>query len=93
METNQRIEAVVSGTVQGVSFRYYTQRKAMELGLTGWVRNEPDGTVRLVAEGVKEALEKLLTFVRQGPTYAKVEKCEHAWSEGTGEFERFRIVH
>ena len=88
----KRLEAVVSGRVQGVSFRYYTQRKAMEFGVVGWVRNESNGTVRLVAEGPEESLQPLLEFIKQGPPYAQVSKCEFSWEEARGEFERFRIT-
>ena len=52
---SRRLEAVISGRVQMVSFRHYTQQKALELGVVGWVRNEPDGTVRTVAEGEEAA--------------------------------------
>lgn len=89
----KRLEAVVSGRVQGVSFRYYTQRKAMELGVVGWVRNESDGTVRTVAEGEDSALQSFREFLDVGPPYAEVTSVEDHWREATGEFERFRITH
>jgi acylphosphatase len=89
----KRLEAVVSGRVQGVSFRYYTQRKAVELGVVGWVRNESDGTVRTVAEGEEPALRGFREFLEVGPPYAEVTSVEEHWKEATGEFERFRIVH
>ena len=91
--TSKRLEAVVSGRVQGVSFRYYTQRKAMDLGVVGWVRNEPDGTVRTVAEGEDSALKSFREFLDVGPPYAEVTSVEEQWKEATGEFERFRITH
>ncbi|TMG57453.1 MAG: acylphosphatase, partial [Chloroflexi bacterium] len=55
----ERLHAVVRGDVQGVGFRYYVQRKARQLGLPGWVRNNDDGSVELVAEGERDALEQL----------------------------------
>ena len=88
-----RLQATVSGRVQGVSFRYYTQRTALSLGLTGWVRNESNGDVRLVAEGEREKLEELLEFVQEGPSYARVSGVEFGWGEATGEFGRFQIIH
>lgn len=88
----QRLEARVSGTVQGVSFRYYTQREAMKLGVVGWVRNESNGDVKLVAEGDREKLESLLDFVRTGPPYANVIDVGFHWCEPTGEFRRFQIT-
>ena len=89
----KRLEAVVEGRVQGVSFRYYTQQKAMELGVKGWARNESDGTVRTVAEGEEATLESFLEFLNGGSPYAKVASVDFEWKAATGEFERFRIVH
>lgn len=89
----KRLEAVVSGRVQGVSFRYYTQRKAIELGVVGWVRNETNGNVRLVAEGSEEGLQGLLEFIKEGPPHARVSECDFQWSEPQGQFKRFRIAH
>ncbi len=67
------VRAVVSGAVQGVGFREATVRRAGELGVLGWVRNEEDGTVRVHAEGPEEAVDGLLAFLREGPPGAKVE--------------------
>lgn len=66
------IRATVSGSVQGVGFRESTVRRALELGLTGWVRNQPDGTVAVHAEGQEPAVEELLAFLRRGPRLAVV---------------------
>ena len=66
----------VVGKVQGVFFRASVQAKALELGLTGFVRNEPDGNVYLEAEGSVESLEKLVAWCRIGPPRATVEKVE-----------------
>ena len=66
----------VYGTVQGVFFRQSTQEKAQELGLTGFVRNEPDGSVYLEAEGEAEALQQLEKWCHQGPRMALVSKVE-----------------
>jgi acylphosphatase len=55
----KRIRAVVQGRVQGVFFRAYTQEEAQRLGLVGWVRNRPDGTVEAVAEGEAERIDQL----------------------------------
>jgi DNA ligase D-like protein (predicted 3'-phosphoesterase) len=67
------VRAVVSGAVQGVGFREATVRRAGELGVLGWVRNEDDGTVRVHAEGPEEAVDGLLAFLRKGPPGVKVE--------------------
>ena len=65
-EKNARLHAFVEGRVQGVNFRYNTTRTAEKLGLTGWVANRRDGRVEAVAEGPKDALEKLLAFLHEG---------------------------
>ncbi len=62
----------VKGKVQGVFFRKYTQRKAVELGITGWVRNCDDGSVEITAQGTEKAIEDFLSWCRQGPAAAKV---------------------
>ncbi len=69
----ERLEADVRGYVQGVGFRWFVVRKATQLGLGGWVSNEPDGTVRVVAEGNPAALDELLAALRSGPAGASVE--------------------
>jgi len=61
-----------SGTVQGVGFRHYTRREALRLGLTGWVRNLPDGRVEAVAAGSADQLDAFERFLRQGPPGASV---------------------
>jgi acylphosphatase len=87
----KRVEATVQGYVQGVSFRYYTQREALRLGLTGWVRNESDGSVSVVAEGPENNLNRLLDFLRHGPRMAVVKDVSAHWSSATTEFEDFTI--
>ena len=81
----------VSGLVQGVGFRAAVQRRAREMGLSGWVRNLPDGRVELVAEGPPDRLEALLEFCKVGPRGARVTGLEvrHEPPEG---LEGFRIT-
>lgn len=86
-----RLHIFVFGDVQGVFFRANTQDKARELGLRGWVRNARDGSVEIVAEGEKEALEQLLEWCSHGPAAATVSRLEHAWLENKDEFNDFRI--
>ncbi len=88
---NARVTAIVTGLVQGVNFRWFTQRRASELGLVGHVRNRSDGSVELVAEGPHDALERLLDAVRVGPASAVVENVQVDWDAPTGEFHRFEI--
>ena len=86
-----QLHGVVTGSVQGVSFRAFTQRRALELGLVGYVRNRSDGSVEFAAEGLRADLERLLDVVRVGPWMAAVENVETQWGAPTGEFFRFEI--
>jgi acylphosphatase len=86
-----RLHAIVRGFVQGVSFRYYTQRKAEVLGVAGWVRNRRDGSVEVTAEGTSAGLAALLDFLKAGPPSAEVSDVEAAWQEPTGEFSGFEV--
>jgi acylphosphatase len=88
---DQRLHAVVRGRVQGVSFRYETLRKANQLGVTGWVRNRPDGSVEVMAEGDRGRLNRLLDFLWQGPPAARVSEVETHWFAATGAFENFEV--
>jgi len=80
---------VVHGRVQGVFFRDSTRRRAASRGVTGWVRNRPDGTVEALFEGEPEAVDALVAFVREGPRGAVVERVEvaEAAAEGLAGFE------
>ena len=86
-----RLEATVRGRVQGVGFRYFVVRRAMELGVVGWVANTPDGSVQLVAEGSRDALDALEAGLRVGPMGAVVEAVDAVHMAGTGRLDRFRI--
>ncbi|HZD11054.1 MAG TPA: acylphosphatase [Candidatus Binatia bacterium] len=87
----ERLEASIYGHVQGVFFRDTTRREAQRLGLTGWVRNERDGSVRVMAEGDRNSLEALERFLHRGPSAAHVERVESEWLGATGEFRGFRV--
>jgi acylphosphatase len=81
----ERLRAVVRGRVQGVGFREFTRRRAAALGLSGWVRNRPDGAVELEAEGPRLALNELLRHLRTGPRLARVDAVDVGWLPATGE--------
>ena len=87
----ERLEVVVRGRVQGVAFRWYTQREARRLGLTGWVRNRPDGSVRLLAEGPRAALYLLWEWTARGPDRARIDGREVHRGEASGRFTDFTI--
>src|SRR5919108_5956237 len=88
----ERLHAVVRGDVQGVGFRYFVQRRAQQLGLTGWVRNNEDGSVELVAEGGRDQLEELKRALQEGPRMARVSRVETQWSNGTGNLRGFELA-
>lgn len=91
MSQLKQLTAVIYGTVQGVSFRYYTQQTARRLGLTGWVANQRDGAVKAVAEGDEVALQAFLDFLHEGSPAALVQRVDVTWTEGTGAFHTFSI--
>ncbi|HET7725989.1 MAG TPA: acylphosphatase [Candidatus Limnocylindrales bacterium] len=86
-----RLEAVVRGRVQGVGFRWFTVTRATALGCTGWVANQPDGTVRVVAEADRGTLEQLLAELREGPDGARVEAVTATWGTATSAFAGFGV--
>lgn len=77
----KRLHLIIHGRVQGVGFRWYTREKALELGLVGWVRNNPNGTVEIVAEGEETELKKLRDWCVEGPRFAMVERMEEKWED------------
>ena len=87
----RRLQATVRGRVQGVGFRYFVVRRAMELGIVGWVANDADGSVVVVAEGSPDALDALEAGLRVGPIGAVVEVVDAVRMAGTGRLERFRV--
>jgi acylphosphatase len=88
------IKVIVHGRVQGVYFRMFVEEKATELGLTGYVRNLPDGrSVETLVEGEKTQLERLTAFLKTGPPPSKVSKVEVSWSEYTGNYQDFSIKY
>ncbi|MBM4432591.1 MAG: acylphosphatase [Chloroflexi bacterium] len=87
------VRIIVYGRVQGVFFRAFASRQAKELGLTGYVRNLPGGAVEAQAEGERKQLEKLIGYLRVGPSAAEVERVETEWSEYSGRYSGFVIKH
>jgi len=85
------VQATVYGYVQGVLFRDFVSKRATELGLTGYVRNLPGGSVEVNAEGRRKQLEKLIGYLKVGPPTAEVEKVVVNWSEYTGGYSGFMI--
>lgn len=86
------VHVTVHGRVQGVNFRYFVERQADSLGLTGYARNLPTGReVEVFAEGKKDDLETLLDYLRTGPPRASVENIDVVWREYSGAYKRFGV--
>ncbi len=82
----------VGGHVQGVFFRVHTKERADQLGIGGWVKNEEDGSIGIIAEAKKEILEQFLGWIKkEGPPFAKIDRVDVKWERGSGEFTNFEI--
>jgi len=81
----------ISGRVQGVCFRHYCREQAENCGVKGFVRNNDDGSVEVVAEGGQEAVNRLIDWCRRGPPLASVSSCEENYEPAQGEFDSFTI--
>lgn len=86
-----RVHVFVSGSVQGVFFRQKTKQQAESFGVTGWVRNLPDGRVEAVFEGEEEAVKALVEYCHHGPSYARVTNIDASWEDYRGEFSDFKM--
>jgi acylphosphatase len=85
-----RARVIVRGQVQGVFFRAETRDRASSLGLGGWVRNNPDGTVEAAFEGDRERVESMVEWCRRGPSLARVDDVDVTWEDPQGE-SRFAV--
>jgi acylphosphatase len=90
---NERLEAIVRGRVQMVMYRDFAQRKGSGLRLSGYAKNLPDGTVRVIAEGPRATLEKYLKKLHQGSVLSRVDGVDASWLPATGEFKKFVIAY
>ena len=86
-----RAHVFYSGRVQGVGFRYTAEKLAMELDLTGWVKNLPDGRVEMVCEGPREKIELLLNHIRQCQLGSHIRRTDCLWESCKNEFDDFRV--
>lgn len=89
----KRVRAMVSGRVQGVCFRAHTRDMAIRLGVTGSVRNLPDGRVEIVAQGEESDVDSLLEWASRGPAHASVSNMSVEELEHRGEERNFRIEY
>ena len=88
---NLRAQVLIHGFVQGVYFRASTQEEAVRLGVGGWVRNLPDGSVEALFEGEKKKVEEIIGWCHKGPPGARVNKVELVWQPYRGEYKHFDI--
>lgn len=82
----------ISGFVQGVGFRYFVQKNAEKLGLTGWGCNMPDGRVEVLLQGSKEAIEKMVELCHKGPFLAEVKEVVVEWEDKKEKFNSFEVL-
>ena len=87
----QELHAYVRGRVQGVGFRYFAIEQALMLGLRGYARNARDGSVEVLAQGPRPALERLLSRLRQGPPAAYVSEVQKVWGKPTEHLSGFHV--
>ncbi|MBW2085078.1 MAG: acylphosphatase [Deltaproteobacteria bacterium] len=90
---NIRVRLIISGRVQGVYFRYSTEREASRLGLSGWVRNLRSGDVEAVIEGEESLVEEMVKWCRHGPPGAMVHEVKEQRGPATGEFTQFKTTY
>ncbi len=84
MKTTTRAHVIISGEVQGVGFRYFVSNAARRFDVNGWVRNVPDGSVEVEAEGNRETVSEFLAFIEKGNTWARVDDMKVTWLEPEG---------
>ena len=86
-----RARVIFRGRVQGVFFRANTESRARDLGLKGWVKNLPDGSVESVFEGAREAIEEAIEWCKTSQPHGKVTDADIAWEDYKGEFSSFQV--
>ncbi len=87
----EEIEAIVSGTVQGVRYRDFAQQAALELGIGGFAENLPNGTVRVVAQGTLDTLKAFVDRLNEGSVLARVEQVAVTWRTPARQFDDFTV--
>jgi len=93
IKEQSRVHLEIHGRVQGVFFRAGTRERALELNLTGWVRNLMDGSVEVVAEGARQSLRELIAWSRKGPPGAHVVRVDVRDENYSGEFDNFQVKY
>ena len=91
MQSDERARVSVSGRVQGVFFRNSAREKAEGLGLSGWVKNTPDGRVEALFEGPSEKVREMVEWCERGPSQASVDSVDTDFEEARGDLEGFEV--
>ena len=89
--SDSAVHMIAHGRVQGVGFRFYVRERAVPFGLKGWVRNLPDGSVEIHAEGKRDMIDLFIAEIRKGPTFGNVSHLEEEWVDPTKSFTGFSI--
>ncbi|MFZ0942754.1 MAG: acylphosphatase [Syntrophobacteraceae bacterium] len=89
----RRVHVWITGRVQGVFFRAYTRDAAQLIGVTGWVRNLPDGRVEAVFEGVSDKVERMIEWCREGSPMSRIERVDLLEEVYIGDFDGLAITH
>ena len=92
IERKPSVNIIIKGKVQGVSFRYFTLKQAQELNIVGWVRNRPNGTVEVIAQGDNINLELFIKKLKQGSSFSKVDDVMLDWEHEEKDYENFTII-
>lgn len=87
----KRAHVFVLGEVQGIGFRNFVRWQARSLGLTGWVKNLPDGRVEVLVEGEESKVLNLLRLIKEGPPLAEVKRVDIDWEESSGQLSGFEV--
>jgi acylphosphatase len=88
----KQVHLVVQGRVQGVYFRASTQQEAQRLGVRGWVKNRPDGSVEILAQASESTLKEFVAWAHRGPSAARVDHVAIKWDDATGHFDLFEVI-
>lgn len=88
-----QLQIVVSGKVQGVGYRYFAQMKAVQFGITGWVKNRLDGAVEMVTTGTKENLDLFIEEIRRGNPFSTVDQIEISEISTDEKYQSFTIKY
>ncbi|HSW87603.1 MAG TPA: acylphosphatase [Candidatus Saccharimonadales bacterium] len=83
---------LITGTVQGIGYRQFVKSHARKMGITGWVKNLPDGSVEAILQGDTAKIEEMITLCKKGPFLAEVKDVEVLWEEATSTFDSFTIL-